>query len=381
MTNRSPRIHCSHKRRRPPDKYGLDKFQLRRDFFSAVGHLGMRRHPEDQLTNVFQACFTHSTVFRKAVLKKLWTLCDLGGVPPKSVHWNCSAQISDQDSRYDIYISAEQLNLTRIRPPFFIVESKLAAPLTSAQLIKYSKRNRAHAHCIAVITKDHPQVAQAWLSEHGIAALRWQDLYQVLHEVSQEGNQVDKFLITQFLQYLSRANMAYESVSSTHLHDFARLLRAISRGRRDGVVNRGRKAFSTGDAVLRLLKEVQVISVEYLRNPSNFNIWGPGYDRYEDDGIWHSLCFSFYSGSRSINCGISFSDDAKEEVLLDVYYWDDKTKDYYRTPSYSQSVDYFMNNGVLDKDKISRKCRDLFERWGVARVRKASKGNSRTTAA
>ncbi|BCA56437.1 hypothetical protein W02_35770 [Nitrospira sp. KM1] len=202
---------------------------------------------------------------------------------------------------------------------------------------------------------------------NAIAALRWQDLYLALQQASGKGNKVDKFLIANFLKYLSRANMAYESVSLTDIQHFGRLLSAISKGRRDGIVNRGRKAFSTGDAILRLLKEVQVIAEEHLYSPTRFYLWGPGYDRYEDQGIWHCLYFSFYKGKQSINCGISISDDAKEDVYLEIYYWDDKNNAYHKQPNCCLDVKQFIIDGALDKDKIASKCRNLFQRWGVAK--------------
>lgn len=348
----------------------LDNFPVERDLFSTVGHLGMRRHAEDQLTNIFQACFSHSPVFQRTVLEKLWKLCGLGRRRPTVMKWNCSTQMFDQDSRYDIYISPEHGSSRRGRTPSFVIESKVDAPLTESQLGKYERRNKkSRDHCIAVITKEHPDVPQSWLKDHKVAALRWQDLYLALHHVSAKGDQVNKFLITQFLQYLSRANMAYESVSLTDLQHFARLLSAISKGRRDGVVNRGRKAFTTGDAVLRLLKEVQVTSTEYLRHPNGFTVWGPGYDRYEIDGTWHSLCFSFYRNSRSINCGVTISDDA-DEIYLEIYYWDDKKNSYHKEPNCCEPLPRFLTNGVLDKDKIARQCKSLFQKWGVAKVKK-----------
>ncbi len=347
----------------------LQNFPVQRDLFTAVGHLGMRRHAEDSLTNAFQACFTYSAVFQQTVLDKLWSVCGLRRNPPINIKWKCATQISDQDSRYDIYITAEGARSHRTRLPVFIIENKLAAPLTEPQLDKYSKKERDFDHCIAVITRDHPEVPLRRLSENGIAALRWQDLYRALEHASDKGSKVDKFLIIQFLQYLSRANMAYESVSLRDIQHFGRLLSAISQGRRDGVVNRGRKAFSTGDAVLRLLKEVQLIVKEHLNSSLRLNTWGPGYDRYEDEAgsVWHYLYFSFYKGIRSINCGISISDDAKEEVYLEIDCWDDKKKAYYTKPNCCLPVARFMSDAMLDKDKISSKCKDLFQRWGVAK--------------
>jgi hypothetical protein len=43
------------------------------DFLSLVGRLGERRHPEDQLSNAFAACFNESAAFRHATVRLILT--------------------------------------------------------------------------------------------------------------------------------------------------------------------------------------------------------------------------------------------------------------------------------------------------------------------
>lgn len=345
----------------------------KRDFFSVVGHLAQRRHPEDQLSNTFRACFSYSQAYREAVLACLWKLCRLRGRPPAADSWQCTTQVtpttSAEGSRYDIHLvdaAAKASGSTRV--PAFVLESKVDAPLTKAQLKKYALSTQRDGHFLVALTKHYPNVALSWMKNRGIASLRWQDICRVLLR-STLHSPLDKFLTSQFLEYLEAADMAYDDVSLADLERFATLLNAVRDGKQGGQVNY--ISFHTGDACLSLLGDVLRGVRESLKTGVQWKRWGPGYYSEEDNGeYWHTLGFNLWRKTKtlhvSIHCGFTFPGDPDEDIYFATYFWNDKTKKYHMKPGFYEPVGRFCDREKkIDRDRLLKRALAHLRQWNL----------------
>jgi len=340
---------------------------MNEDFFSIVGHLAQRRHREDQLSNTFRACFVHSRSFRSTVLRQLLTVCGFPNKLADSEEWACQTQLTEvfgkqnpDVCRYDIELLNGSGGNSNI-PGHFRLESKIEAPLSKSQLGRYKRRTGVQ---LVAITKNYPEVPIQWMRRKGIASLRWQDIHRAL-TAARNDTAIDKFLTGQFLSYLENSNMAFREIRLRQLEDFADLLGTIRMQQRDGRVPKI-GTFTTGNDCLLMLGDLDRGIRDYLPNSDGWKTWGPGYSQTnsEKDGVWHSLGFQRYKGSRrkvELDCSLDFPDDKNEDIYWGLYLTVGKKVE----REHCRPIKNYCKKGLLEREELRKEAVSLLKRWKV----------------
>lgn len=344
------------------------------DFFSTLGRLSARHHPEDQLSNTFCACFNFSVAFRESILKLLWKRCHLVGSIPQANLWECVTQIVHKNRfgvcRHDILLRPiDNATPSPKRIVTFILESKLRARLIKDQLSKYLKlyRGRPDQYRLVAITKRYPDIPISWLTAKGISCIRWQDIYRQLTFKSHSPAQ-DKLIIASFLTYLEECDMAYGEVSLSDLKNIGTMFRSIGRHSKEI----GRVRFAPAVHCIEMLAEIQRNIKDSSSGLSEWHSWGPGYyfEDSDEEDTWHCLGFGFWKKntrqSLSIYIGLAFREDKTPDTRFYAHFWNDKTNDYHKPQECWSRVHNFQNRDTnIDREKIISTALSIVKKWGL----------------
>lgn len=158
---------------------------------------GYSDYSEDRLSQIFCASFNHSSRFRKLFLETV--NLDSKSYAALSAQTQISYEAGKKDARIDIIIYKNG-------KPYIVIENKVDAPLTNKQLSKYNKiKDLRRCKKLAVVKHYFDSIIQGqWKIYH------WADLYSAykLAFVAGISNQVDKFVISNFVEYLEMMNMS-----------------------------------------------------------------------------------------------------------------------------------------------------------------------------
>lgn len=223
---------------------------------------------------MFQACFTQSPVFARAVLSLLWEKCSLKGKVPDGRDWVCEYQPATPNggaARPDLCLrsATDSYRKTTNYKPIFI-ESKVGAQLGEPQLRRYLESG---TQVLVAVTKNWPEVSTNRLSELGIKYIRWQDVSRVLSEV-RKYTAKDRFLCESFVEYLEYSGMSYrEDISISHLEDMRKLFSDVATPTKNGFVPKS--TFVYADSCLALLRDVRRIAQEKNASACELQQLGP----------------------------------------------------------------------------------------------------------
>lgn len=334
------------------------------EFFTVLSHLAQRRHKENQLSNVFKACFNESPAFQKIIVDRLWSLCGLKQNKPENIIWECDSQIRKEKGRkrvfFDIVINSahEEKKIISFLPTFTL-ESKLGAPLKKEQLKKY--RSLGAKHLIA-ITERYPEVSFKWLKEHEVRALRWQEVYRsLISKTNLRGK--DKFIINAFLSYLEDLKMAYRSIKISDLDAVNKTFRVIVQNTHRGAVRN--ISFDAVASLIKLLEEIKHEVLDIIETKHKLSSWGAGYYNLKDgESREHFLGFSIYrkKSKKSLECAICFSEEGDEEILWQVYGYDYiKHESFWEIPDKPISK-FIGSSDTLNKDMLVRSIQNAIKR-------------------
>ncbi len=292
------------------------------DFLSIVGHLAERRHPEDQLTNCFSACFEHSPVFQMAVMDLLRSTCHRTWPRSKSLSWECRTQQPERhknrSGRFDIVLMPTRKGGGKFPgPPMFVLESKLGAPLTRDQLGRYMMKPRARQ--LVAVTRHFPEVPRRWLRERNVQAIRWQDMYRQLAGSPMRGAK-DRFIIESFLSYLEGHDMAYGEIFERDFQAARNVFQKIS-GKSSSWWG-GNLDFHAVGRLMDFLGELQKEILEKIGTRRGLSRHGPYYWREEEESRqWHGIGVEVCRGSmrRYLYCAFYFSEEGRSYAYFEVH--------------------------------------------------------------
>jgi hypothetical protein len=278
---------------------------------------------ENDLSRFFRACFLNSPEFAQIMLTTIWREAGLSGSAPKADGWECDYQPATPvhgGGRPDLCLMPSLGLGKRAIHRAIYLESKVGAPLTERQLQRYKKHG---TEVLVAITKNWPEVSQAWLKRNRVKSLRWQDICRALRQTKCHGQQ-NRFLCDRFATYLEESDMAYrEGISQSDLSDVRSLLVQIASSVSDGS-RVPHASFKVADACFELLQDVKHL-VREKRPKSKFiewKSWGPGYFHYldEDNSITdHAFGFIFYPRiwhDQNFRCTIVFPVSTRKPYLL-----------------------------------------------------------------
>ena len=277
---------------------------------------------ENDLSRFFRACFVNSPEFAQIMLTTIWREAGLSGSAPKADGWECDYQPAapvPRGGRPDLCLMPPSGLGRRAMHSAIYLESKVGAPLTEQQLQRYKEHG---TEVLVAITKNWPEVSQAWLKRNGIKSLRWQDICRELRQTKCHGRQ-NRFLCDGFATYLEESDMAYpESISQSDLLDVQSLLKRIASLESDGsVVPRAR--FKVADGCIELLKDAKRRVREKLPKSKfiGWKSWGPGYFHYREDNsiTAHAFGFIWYPKiwhDQNFRCTIFFPVSTRKPYLL-----------------------------------------------------------------
>jgi hypothetical protein len=275
-------------------------------FFSLVSG---RKHPENYLSRVFQACFTESPVFADSMLHLLWNTCHLKGKPPDARSWVCEYQpvtpfnnIIRPDLCLRPFIGNSQIQASK---PIFI-ESKVDSRLDETQLKNYKESG---TEILVAITKHWPEVSRSRLSQLDINHLRWQDVCHTIKNSGSRHTGKNRFLCNAFGKFLEYIDMAYrEDITLAHLEMVRELFEKMSGVENAYIVPKA--SFVLADSCLSLLRDARRIAQETMPKLTECANWGPGYYHGSLPIEWHALGFEIYLQNQysrsSILCGLYF---------------------------------------------------------------------------
>lgn len=257
--------------------------------------LRAREGREVNVSRAFEACFSRSSLFRRKVLGALASVCGVERADLLAREWICDSEIAGSYGRFDLRLTPVDGAGKRI-----ILENKVGAPLTKAQMRKY---RRAQSDYLIAITKRHPEVGRRWLTANGCLAIRWQDIHATLAHPPM-GRGADAFLCNEFRVYLEELDMAYGgSLTKRDLVRVARLLNAIRAERRHAEI-RAAPAFEAALQILSLLDDVVNEVRDALPEVSEWGQWGPSYFKWrENDEDYHHFAFRLKRRGWESYCG------------------------------------------------------------------------------
>jgi len=234
---------------------------------------------ENDLSRFFRACFLNSPVFAQIVLTTIWRAAGLSGSVPKADGWECDYQPATPvhgGGRPDLCLMPPSGLGNRAIHRAIYLESKVRSPLTEQQLQRYKEHG---TEVLVAITKNWPEVSQAWLKRNHVKSLRWQDICRALQQTKYHG-QKNRFLCDKFATYLEESNMAYpEDIRQSDLLHVRSLLARIVLVHDEGMVPGD--SFKVADACIKLLQDVKYLVREKLPKFTGWKSWGPGY--------WHDV--------------------------------------------------------------------------------------------
>ncbi|MCX5657423.1 MAG: PD-(D/E)XK nuclease family protein, partial [Candidatus Omnitrophica bacterium] len=167
---------------------------MHEDFLLEAVHGGHRPMQEERLTRIFVACFNHSCLVRKAIgelFRGDYNLCHA-----KAEIRGSKGDKRSRQGRRDIEIcEGEQVRL--------IIENKITAPLTFAQLLMYKRARKGAKVCALIkeITIKDSRVLETY------DVKRWNELYYLLDESLEKAKEPDKFVARQLMSYLKEHRM------------------------------------------------------------------------------------------------------------------------------------------------------------------------------
>src|SRR5262245_10878581 len=125
---------------------------IAQSFFPTL--LGQHAKREVKVSAAFSACFQHSTVFRVRVLELLCRLCS---VPISSANreWSCRTEVHLKNGRIADLELIAAATAKAAEPLCFLIENKVSAPLTEAQMGDY--RRISAKRFIVALTKHPPE--------------------------------------------------------------------------------------------------------------------------------------------------------------------------------------------------------------------------------
>lgn len=258
----------------------------RHSFFPLL--LGGRQDRELKVAAAFAACFRHSAIFRTTVLGLFGATCGVR-VSGRSA-WTCESEVTLPTGRIDLQISSVPDGHRRLMS--FWVEMKVQAPLTASQLRRYKRVS--DGRYLMALTKHPPETGRKCLEQHGIYALRWQDIHRAL--VQAEVGRAEQFLVTAFIEYLEAVGMAHrEDIRIEDLDRLNRLFGTIGQaGNAEMSVG---TAFDVGSSCLGLMDDVMETVLEtHGKQLSTLQRFGPSYFKWFDNGQpFHCIGFRFHN--------------------------------------------------------------------------------------
>lgn len=333
-----------------------------RGFLKTVSHLASHRHPEDQLTNIFAACFNTSRTFREVMIRMI--AGRHGSKTGRREEYECATQVQDERNRHDIVLRPSSLSSrARSRAPHFVVENKLDAPLTKPQLLRYRSQTRWK---LSVLTRDYPDVTRSWLKNHGIADIRWHDVHRELKRNLPKTNP-ERFICREFLSFLEDLGMAYNDVTLRDLGRIGETFKRVALSTEHGSVNS--ISFLAAQSLLDLLSELKRELEDAFSAGLVITGWGPGYYNHNMEGErWHYLGFNLKRQQRvrrrgkALECAISFPESRGMDIYWGIYGWDYKNKVYAGGDRW-WNVDSYLSDGVLDRRKLFNSVVRTTRRW------------------
>ncbi|MFH1024528.1 MAG: PD-(D/E)XK nuclease family protein [Planctomycetota bacterium] len=314
---------------------------------------------EDRLTQVFVACFNHSTLFRKIALRFFRF--------PKVSGAMAATQISSHDKkgRLDISIFDHEGH------ELGVIENKIDSVLTGRQLKKYKK---AGHKTIVAITRKYPEIDENLGRFH---IYRWSEFYSVLEDTRDGWTSSDRLLIGAFLQYLKEIEM-------TGLQEITRN-DLIDAGKAISFLAKPSKAYASRSLLINnpffvfneLTQYFQRVYADANKDPllrkrigKNFR-FNPYLDMNEGTGkqeglyVHPAVCFSFYTpwGGRSIKI-------AAVGLYYLIHPTDNRSRGFYVWRRYKVSDRYvekridklIFSGNVLSAEKLSD---TAIKRWKI----------------
>ncbi len=207
---------------------------------------GYSEYSEDRLSQIFCTSFNHSGRFRKIFL-------DTVNIDSKSydilfAQTQIGYEVGKEDARIDIIIYKNS-------KPYVVIENKVDAPLTNKQLNKYDKvRGLERCKKLAIVKHYFDSIFQGqWKIYH------WADLYSAYKRafVSGISNQLDKFVISNFIEYLEMMNMSrVHQISKSELIGFSQAIHNLRFEKSPYVSLTKKNIFEMGGQLLSVLEEI-----------------------------------------------------------------------------------------------------------------------------
>ena len=228
------------------------------DIESFFGLITGTTHLENRISRVFQACFIHSLVFRRAVLIKLGELTGIGSCSKYEFDgWNCRYQPptpSGKRDRPDLLIFRESASDPRRDRSSIYIESKIRSSLTEGQLGRYKKQGVKN---LIALTKNFPELPNQIFENLHVHTVRWQDIHASLNGLTIK-TQKDRFICQNFCSFLEEADMAYDPRELTveGMEKIHRMFRRISRTKPNRAISKPDDSFECASRCISLSNEI-----------------------------------------------------------------------------------------------------------------------------
>jgi hypothetical protein len=210
---------------------------------------------ENRLSQIFSATFNNSEIFKKIFFKIIDYKYEV------LEKYNSQTQISyfDDNSRFDICIYDKDENIS------ILIENKIESALTTNQLKKYDKiDNIKKSLKLAIVRYYFDEI-----DFEGWKILHWSDLYREITDSLDDYkiNDVDLFIIKQFLSHLEMLNMyVLPKIDKSDFKDFCDALVEIRNNQKLSFSLKSKNIFSTGETIIKYFEEI----VEMSRKDADF---------------------------------------------------------------------------------------------------------------
>jgi hypothetical protein len=287
-------------------------------------------------------CFRESPPFARAVLDLLYETCS-AGAPRSDLEWRCDTEVAFAQGRPDIEIHAPGLR--------FRLESKIGAPLTKGQLLRY--RFRREGEYLLALTKRPPDVGNRWMKQKGVFSIRWQDVHRAAAG-ARARNGRDRYLRDSFCLYLEELAMAHrEDVRVADLQRLHVLFNAIASSKGSRVAPRN--SFDVAESCLHLLRELIRDARDEIPALQEWGRRGPAYVRevYTSGDVRHHLGVHFRRdrGPEWLGAGFTFWQD-KHQAKWEV--WRTRKRDGLSDNRFRSLTSVCGKTGALDRGKMLR---------------------------